>query len=41
VRKVEEVIIPSGTPGVMVKDDNGKLEISFEKGDDQLFAIWG
>ena len=37
--KIEEIIIPSGTPGVMVRDDSGKLEISFEKGDDHFLRF--
>ena len=38
--KVEEVVIPTGTRGVLVKDDMGKLEISFEK-DDSYFLRFG
>ena len=37
--KVEEVIIPSGTPGVLVKDDNGKLEVSFERDDNHYLRF--
>ena len=37
--KVEEIIIPSGTPGVLVRNDSGKLEISFEKGDDHFLRF--
>ena len=32
--QVEEVIVPPGTKGVLVKDAEGKMEVSFEKGDD-------
>lgn len=38
--KVEEVVIPTGTKGVLVKNDNGKFEISFEK-DDTYFLRFG
>lgn len=31
--KVEEIIIRSGTPGVLVQETNGKLGISFESND--------
>ncbi len=31
--KVEEIIIRSGTPGVLVQEASGKLSISFEKND--------
>jgi hypothetical protein len=31
--RVEEVLIPSGTAGILVKDDEGKMEISFERDD--------
>lgn len=31
--KVEEIIIRSGTPGILVQDANGKLSISFESND--------
>jgi hypothetical protein len=37
--KVEEIIIPSGTPGVLVRNDAGKLEISFEKNDDHFLRF--
>lgn len=37
--KVEEIIIPSGTPGVLVRNDAGKLEISFEKNDDHYLRF--
>ena len=37
--KVEEVIIPSGTPGVLVKDENGKLEVSFERDDNHYLRF--
>jgi hypothetical protein len=37
--KVEEIIIPSGTPGVLVRNDAGKLEVSFEKGDDHFLRF--
>jgi len=38
--KVEEIIIRSGTPGVLVRNEEGKLEISFEK-DDSHFLRFG
>jgi hypothetical protein len=38
--KVEEVVVPTGTRGVLVKDDNGKFEISFEK-DDTYYLRFG
>jgi hypothetical protein len=38
--KVEEVVVPTGTRGVLVKDDNGKFEISFEK-DDSYYLRFG
>lgn len=38
--KVEEVVVPIGTKGVLVKDDNGKFEISFEK-DDTYYLRFG
>ncbi len=38
--KVEEVVVPTGTKGVLVKDDSGKFEISFEK-DDTYFLRFG
>jgi myo-inositol-hexaphosphate 3-phosphohydrolase len=37
--KIEEIIIPAHTPGVLVKNDDGKLEISFEKGDDHYLRF--
>jgi hypothetical protein len=37
--KVEEVVVPTGTKGVFVKDDNGKFEISFEKDDNYYFRF--
>ena len=33
-QKVDEVIISSGTPGVLVGENNNLFNISFEKGDD-------
>lgn len=38
--KMEEVVLPAGTKGVMVLDDNGKLEVSFEK-DDSYYLRFG
>jgi len=38
--KVEEVVVPTGTKGVLVKDDSGKLEVSFEK-DDNYYLRFG
>ena len=38
--KVEEVVVPIGTKGVLVKNDNGKFEISFEK-DDSYYLRFG
>ena len=38
--KVEEVVVPVGTKGVLVKNDNGKFEISFEK-DDSYYLRFG
>jgi len=38
--KVEEVVIPTGTKGVLVRNDNGKFEISFEK-DDSYYLRFG
>jgi hypothetical protein len=38
--KVEEVVVPTGTKGVLVRNDNGKFEISFEK-DDSYFLRFG
>lgn len=38
--KVEEIIIRSGTPGVLVRNEEGKLEISFEK-DDSHYLRFG
>jgi hypothetical protein len=38
--KVEEVVVPTGTRGVLVKDDAGKFEISFEK-DDSYYLRFG
>lgn len=37
--KVEEIIIRSGTPGVLVRNDDGKFEVSFEKGDDHFLRF--
>jgi hypothetical protein len=37
--QVEEVIVPPGTKGVLVKNNEGKLEISFEKGDDYFLRF--
>jgi hypothetical protein len=31
--KVEEIIIRSGTPGILIEESNGKLSVSFEKND--------
>ena len=39
--KVEEVIIPSGTPGVLVREADGKLEVSFEKSDANYLRFGG
>ncbi|MFN8309869.1 MAG: hypothetical protein U0T73_07895 [Chitinophagales bacterium] len=36
---VEEVIIPRGTPGVLVRDSAGKMSISFEKNDDHFLRF--
>lgn len=33
-QKIDEVIISSGTPGILVSESNGLFNISFEKGDD-------
>jgi hypothetical protein len=38
--KVEEVVVPTGTKGVLVKNDNGKFEVSFEK-DDSYYLRFG
>lgn len=38
--KVEEIVVPVGTRGVLVKDDAGKFEISFEK-DDSYYLRFG
>lgn len=41
-QKIEEVIVPKGTPGAMIfspKDD--RLAISFEEGNDQRYLIFG
>ena len=38
--KVEEIVVPVGTKGVLVKNDNGKFEISFEK-DDTYYLRFG
>ena len=38
--KVEEVVVPVGTKGVLVRNDNGKFEISFEK-DDTYYLRFG
>jgi hypothetical protein len=38
--KIEEVVVPTGTKGVLVRNDNGKFEISFEK-DDTYFLRFG
>lgn len=41
-RKVQEVIIPSGTPGLLVfspKDD--RFAVSFEDGDDESYLMFG
>ena len=38
--KVEEVVVPTGTKGVLVKNDNGKFEVSFEK-DDTYYLRFG
>lgn len=38
--KVEEIVVPTGTKGVLVKNDAGKFEISFEK-DDSYYLRFG
>lgn len=38
--KVEEIVVPVGTKGVLVKNDNGKFEVSFEK-DDTYYLRFG
>ena len=38
--KVEEIVVPTGTKGVLVRDDAGKFEISFEK-DDSYYLRFG
>lgn len=38
--KVEEVVVPVGTKGVLAKNDNGKFEVSFEK-DDTYYLRFG
>ena len=38
--KVEEVVVPVGPKGVLVRNDNGKFEISFEK-DDTYYLRFG
>ncbi len=41
-RKVEEIVIPSGTPGVLVfspKDD--RMAVSFEDGNDERYLMFG
>ena len=38
--KIEEVVVPTGTKGVLVKDDSGKFEVSFEK-DDTYYLRFG
>jgi len=41
-RKVEEVILPKGTPGVFVNSPaKNRLAISFEDGSDQRFLMFG
>lgn len=37
--KVDEVIIASGTPGILVSDANGKFSISFEKDDSYALSF--
>ena len=39
--QVEEVIVPQGTKGILVKNADGKLEVSFEKGDDYYLRFGG
>jgi hypothetical protein len=38
--KVEEIVVPVGTKGVLVKNDSGKFEVSFEK-DDTYYLRFG
>ena len=38
--KVEEIVVPVGTKGVLVKNDSGKFEVSFEK-DDPYYLRFG
>ncbi len=41
-RKVEEVILPKGTPGIFVKSPaTNRLAISFEDGSDERFLMFG
>ena len=41
-RKIEEVIIPKGTPGVLLfRPSEKKFAISFEANDDQRFLMFG